>query len=497
MHTRRQFINAAAAFVAAGRLRAQNVDPAGLTLKEASEAIRTRALSPVQLTEACLNRIAVYNPKLNAFITVMKAQAMEQARALEAEQRAGRLRGPLHGIPIALKDNVDTAGVRTTAASAVFAERVPTQDAEVTRRLKEAGAILIGKLNLHEFAWGGTSATSYFGPVRNPWSLERNPGGSSGGSAAAVSAELCFGALGTDTGGSIRTPASFCSIVGFKPTYGLVSIRGIVPLVWSLDHCGPMTRRVEDAAMLLQVLAGYDRMDISSVEHAIPDYTAALRQPVSGLRIGIPRAPFFDLADEEIVAAVENAIQVLAKMTRGTREVSIPSTTGVNLPGETYAYHDEFFQRAQNLYQIPVRRNLQRGAEARAHTYVKGWRELQLLRRTIGDSFREIDVLVLPTRRRSPRTVEAALKREESDKPRNPEMENTGQFNILGLPAISIPCGFTSAGLPIGLQIVGAPFAESRVLALAHAFERVTEFHKRKPPITPDTPVPKLVTEDN
>jgi len=200
---------------------------AGLTLAEASARLRTGAVTSVDLVNACLARIDVYNPKINAFITVTREQALARARALDAEQRAGKVRGPLHGIPIALKDNIDTAGVRTTAASAVFDDRVPTDDAEVTRRLAAAGAIVVGKTNLHEFAFGGTSATSYYGPVRNPWALERNPGGSSGGSAAAVATDLCYGALGTDTGGSIRTPASYCSVVGLKPTYGLVSIRGI------------------------------------------------------------------------------------------------------------------------------------------------------------------------------------------------------------------------------------------------------------------------------
>ena len=240
--TRRGFTLTLAGAIAA---RAQSSgDLTDLTLAEASARIRARSVTPTQLTEACLERIASYNPKLNAFITVMRDEALREARDLEAEQRAGKFRSPLHGIPVALKDNIDTAGVRTTAASAVFDERVPEQDAEVTRRLKEAGAVLIGKTNLHEFAMGGTSATSYFGPVRNPWSLDRSPGGSSGGSAAAVSAGLCFGALGTDTGGSIRIPAAFCGIVGLKPTYGLVSIRGIIPLTLSLDHCGPITRTV-------------------------------------------------------------------------------------------------------------------------------------------------------------------------------------------------------------------------------------------------------------
>src|SRR5580704_4960082 len=270
MITRRGFTLSVMGAVAA--LADSSEDLSRLSLAEASARIRARTLTPTQLTEACLARIQTYNPKLNAFITVLREQALIQARELEAEQRSGRWRSPLHGIPIALKDNIDTAGVRTTAASAVYDDRVPDADAEVTSRLKAAGAVLIGKTNLHEFAMGGTSATSYFGPVRNPWALDRNSGGSSGGSAAAVAADLCFGALGTDTGGSIRTPASFCGIVGLKPTYGLVSIRGIIPLTVSLDHCGPLTRSVEDAALILNVLAGYDKLDIASVQHAAEDY---------------------------------------------------------------------------------------------------------------------------------------------------------------------------------------------------------------------------------
>lgn len=492
--SRRTFLATSAA--ACVPLRAQAGDPAAWTLAQAAAAIRGRTVRPTQLVEACLKRIEIYNPKLNAFITVLKTQALDAAREAERELAAGRSRGPLHGIPIALKDNIDTAGIRTTAASAVYADRVPSEDAEVARRLKQAGAILIGKLNLHEFANGGTNAASYFGPVRNPWALERHPGGSSGGSAAAVSADLCYGALGTDTGGSIRTPASFCSIAGLKPTYGLVSIRGIIPLVWSLDHCGPMTKTVEDAALMLQALAGYDRLDISSVDRPIPDYAAALRQPVSGLRIGVARVPFFDHLEDDIAQALEEAIRVIGKLTRETREALLPATRAAQLDGEMYAYHKELFEQSAGLYQIPTRRNLQRGGEARAAAYVRGWREVQLLRRTVADSFRDVDLVVLPTRRRTPRTIEAAIKREETEKPRNPEPDNTGPFNVLGLPAISLPCGFTKTGLPIGLTIAGPPFGEERVLALAHAYERATEWHARKPPLKPDMPVPPIQRDE-
>jgi aspartyl-tRNA(Asn)/glutamyl-tRNA(Gln) amidotransferase subunit A len=470
---------------------------AALTLADASARIRAGTVSSTELVTACLARIDIYNPKVNAFITVTRDAALAQAKVLDDERRAGRLRGPLHGIPIALKDNIDTAGVRTTAASAVFDDRVPTEDAEVARRLAAAGAVVVGKANLHEFAFGGSSATSYYGPVRNPWALERNPGGSSGGSAAAVATDLCYGALGTDTGGSIRTPASYCSVVGLKPTYGLVSIRGIIPLTLSLDHCGPITRTVMDAAMMMNVLAGYDRLDIASVEHPAEDYVAALAQPVDGFRIGIARAPFFDLLDADVARVVDEALRVVATLTRRMSDTMLPSTRDITLGAETFAYHEESIGRAPGRYMIPTRRSLQSGASAKAGEYVRSRWRLELLRRTIDDAFRDVDLVVLPTRRRTPRTVDASIKREETDVPRNPELENTGAFNAYGIPAISVPCGFTSKGLPVGLMIAGPRFSEGKVLALARAFEQATEFHTKKPPIHPDTLVPPLAATDD
>src|SRR2546422_10001538 len=450
---------------------------AGLTLSEASARIKAGTVPSTELVNACLSRIDLYNPKVNAFITITRDLALMQAKALDAEQRAGRLRGPLHGIPIALKDNIDSAGVRTTAASAVFDDRVPTEDAEVARRLGAAGAVVVGKTNLHEFAFGGTSATSYYGPVRNPWALERNPGGSSGGSAAAGATDLCYGALRTDTGGAIRTPASYCSVVGLKPTYGLVSIRGIIPLTLSLDHCGPITRSVMDAAMMLNVLAGYDRLDIASVEHPTEDYVAALKQPVSGFRIGIARAPFFDLLDADVATVIDDALRVLAKLTSGMTDTMLPTTRDITLPGETYAYHEEMFNRMSGRYMIPTRRSLPNGANAKAAAYIQGRWRLELLRRTIDDAFRGVDLVVLPTRRRTPRTVDASIKREETHVPRNPELENTGAFNVYGIPAISVPCGFTSKGLPVGLMIAGPRFSEGKVIALALEVEQASEYH--------------------
>jgi aspartyl-tRNA(Asn)/glutamyl-tRNA(Gln) amidotransferase subunit A len=482
---------------AATMLAQDSEDVTALTLTEISARIRARTVTPTQLVRACLSRIEIYNPKINAFITVLREQALAEARELDEEQKAGKFRSALHGIPIALKDNIDTAGIRTTAASAVFDNRFPKEDAEVARRLKLAGAIDIGKANLHEFAFGGTSATSYFGAVRNPWALDRATGGSSGGSAAAVSTCLCFGALGTDTGGSIRTPASWCGVVGLKPTYGLVPIRGIVPLAVSLDHCGPITRTVEDAALMLNYLAGYDRLDITSVEHAREDYVAEMNQPVGNLRLGIPRAPFFDWCDPDIARAVEEAIKLLSSLTKGAKDVVLPAVDNISLNGETYAYHEEYYTREAGRYMLPTRRALEHGGDAKAAEYIRSRWRLEMLRRTIDDTFMDFDLVVLPTRRHTPRTIDAAIKREENEKPRNPELENTQAFDYYGVPAISIPCGFTANKLPIGLMIAGPRFSEGRVLALARAYQQATDWHKQRPALKPDTLVPKLADVDD
>lgn len=482
---------------AAAMLAQDGEDVTSLTLTEVSARMRARSVTPSQLVTACLQRINTYNPKLNAFITVLHDQALADAKQLDAEQRAGKFRSALHGIPIVLKDNIDTAGIRTTAGSAVFDDRFPKEDAEVARRLKAAGAIVMGKANLHEFAMGGTSATSYFGPVRNPWALDRTTGGSSGGSAAAVATDLCFAALGTDTGGSIRTPSSYCGVVGLKPTYGLVPIRGIVPLTLSLDHCGPIVRSVDDAALMLNYLAGYDKLDITSVEHPREDYVGAMKQPVGNLRLGIPRAPFFDWCDADISKAVEQAIQLLGTLTKGAKDVVLPSVAEIHLNGEAYAYHEEYITKDANRYMLPTRRSLQEAGNAKVGEYVRSRWRLEQLRRTIDDSFSTFDLVVLPTRRHTPRTIDAALKREENEKPKNPELENTQAFDYYGIPAITVPCGFTSAKLPIGLMIAGPRFSEGKVLALARAYQQATDWHKQQPPLRPDTAVPKLADVDD
>src|SRR6202045_4857132 len=317
-----------------------------LTIREVADLVRKKKVSPMELTTACLARIDRFNPLLNAFITITAESALEQAREAEAEVKQGKWRGPLHGVPIALKDLFDTAGVRTTGASGVFKDRIPTEDAEVARRLKAAGAVLLGKTNMQEFAFGGTSIVSYFGAVPNPWDLSHIAGGSSGGSAAALAAELCYGALGSDTAGSVRLPAAHCGIVGLKPTYGLVSARGVIPLSWSLDHVGPMARTVADTALLLQVIAGYDPQEITSEEMKVPDYAQALRANVSSMRIGMPREFFFADLDPDIEVAMKDAVSVLEKLTAGVPEVALPASTMETLrdvvrAAEAFAYHRE------------------------------------------------------------------------------------------------------------------------------------------------------------
>ena len=467
-------------------------DVTSLTLAEASELVRRRKVSPVELTRACLARIERLNPVLNAFITVTSDDSLAEARQAEGEIQRGRWRGPLHGIPIALKDLFDTARVRTTAGSAVFKDRVPTQDAEVVRRLKAAGAVLLGKTNMVEFAYGGNAVVSHFGAVHNPWSLERNPGGSSSGSGAAVAASLCYGALGSDTAGSIRMPASICGIVGLKPTYGLVSNRGVIPLSWSCDHVGPMTRTVEDNAVLLQVIAGYDPADTSSVRMNVPDYRSGLNNASSRFRVGVPRGFFFDDLDPEFGAAIENALAVLAKITAGVRDVVLPSppdkqesVRAAVRAAEAYLYHTEWVTKAPELYQPETLQRVRTGANVTASAYIQGQRDLAQARRAIEQIFETIDVLVTPTTPVPPPTL-AELSKDVSTSLRlgASYIRNTSPFNVFGIPAISIPCGFTTGGLPIGLQISGPNGGEARVLQLAAAYERATDWHRRTPRVS-------------
>jgi aspartyl-tRNA(Asn)/glutamyl-tRNA(Gln) amidotransferase subunit A len=385
--SRREFVatSIGAAISSALPTFAASQDLATLTLSQAAGLIRRRDLSPVDLTQACLKRIDQYNPSINAFITITREQALAAAREMEAEQKSGKWRGPLHGIPIALKDNIDTAGIRTTAASGVFKDRVPAEDAEVVVRLKKAGAILMGKLNLHEFALGGTSAVTYFGAVHNPWALDHVPGGSSGGSAAAIAADLCPGTLGTDTGGSIRIPSSYCGVVGFKPTYGRVSNRGVIPMAWTFDHVGPICKTVEDAALLLGSIAGYDPLDPSSVDTPTVDYSRAIRTPTSKLRVGVPAATFFDNLDAEVARAVGTALDVIRKLAASVQDVEIPAAGNIadTWNPEIYAYHTPWITTTPELYQTGTRTLIQRAGEGKSATYAQARHQVDVVRREI------------------------------------------------------------------------------------------------------------------
>jgi aspartyl-tRNA(Asn)/glutamyl-tRNA(Gln) amidotransferase subunit A len=502
--SRREFVALAAGTAAAAFTRSTFAatgsaeELTGFTLAEAAARVRSGAVTATELTEACLARIAIYDPKLDAFITVMKSQALAQARQLDAEQQAGKLRGPLHGVPIAIKDIIDTAGTRTTGGSALFEDRVPAEDATVVARLVAAGAVIIGKTNTQEFAMGG-GETSFFGPSRNPWNLAHNTGGSSSGSGAALAAFLAYGALGTDTGGSVRMPASYCGIVGLKATYGLVPIRGIMPLTLSLDHCGPMTRTVEDTAIMLNVMAGYDRRDITSVQHEREDYVAQLSQPISTVRLGTP-ASYFDGLHPEVEKAVTDAVAELGKMTAGVTDATLPGVShlaNVGGLGETFAYHEPFFTRAPGRYMLPERRRLQATMDnpPKATDYIRAKWELETLRRQIDDAFAGFDLVVLPTQKILPPLLDELIERAHSTEPSNPRIvSNCSPFNIMGLPAVSIPCGFSKSGLPIGLMIAGPMFSEGKVLAVAQAYEKATQWHLRKPPLTPATPVPSVIS---
>ncbi len=507
------FTSLAAAVLPHRRLAA--ADPASddtlanLSLTEASARLQNRTVTSVQLTQAMLHRIKIYNPKVNAYITVLETESLAQAAALDAELKAGHSRGPLHGIPIAMKDNIDTAGIRTTAASPMFKDRIPTADAAIVERMRAAGVVLLGKLNLHEFAVGCTGDVSYFGPTRNPWALDRVSGGSSAGSGAALASDLCFGALGTDTGGSIRVPASWCGVVGLKPTVGLVSIRGIIPCSAPLDHCGPMARTVEDAALMLNSMTGYDPGDIYSVEHPREDYIQGMRQPVKSFRLGLPQS-FYDHIEPEVEPSIRAAIEVLSSLTAGVTShaplLSVPLT--ISDLGEPEAYHEELVRQYGANYMPPTRNRMRAsgapvtGPAATAAESGRAHEHLATMRRTIDASFKDFDLVIVPTVRYLPPKINASLAQEMAGNARKMKVYeffegsspcgNTSPFDGYGIPAISIPCGFSKSGMPIGLMIAGPHFSESKVLALAYAFQQATDWHKRRPALTPNTPVPPI-----
>ncbi len=443
--------------------------------------IRRKEVSPVDLTRDCLDRIEKLNPALNAFITVTAEAAMAAARAADAEIVRGRWRGPLHGIPVAIKDLIDTAGTLTTAASAMHQNRVPAEDADVVRRLRRAGAVILGKNNLHEFAYGGSSLVSFFGDVHNPWNKAHITGGSSGGSAAAAAAGLCYAAIGTDTAGSIREPAALCGCVGIKPTYGRVSCRGVIPLSWSLDHIGPLAASVGDAATVLQAIAGYDALDIFSVDVAVSDYVSGIGEGAKALRVGVPRQHFFDDLHDEVRSAVEQALVVIRTLVASVLELNIevPTNRNVQAP-ESYAYHAENIARAPELYQPETLRRIRTGEKISAAEYIQGRHEQERERRRALQFFSDVDLLITPTTPIPAPAIADLRKNPEALRPAELVLlRNTRPFNVWGLPTISVPCGFTKSGLPIGLQIAGSHWREDLVLRLAYAYEQNTEWHLR------------------
>ena len=467
------------------------VDLTTLTIAEAARRMGRQELSPVELTQAALERISALNPRLNAFITVLADQASAAANAAEREMLSGQRRGPLHGIPIALKDLCATKGVRTTSGSKILQDYIPMEDATIASRLAEAGAILLGKLHMNEFAYGPDGDNVHYGRARNPWHLECLTGGSSSGSGAAVAASLCLGALGTDTGGSIRIPSALCGIAGIKPTYGRVSRYGITPLCWSLDHAGPMAKTVEDVALLLQAMAGHDAQDPGSAQRPVPDYAAALSGEVHGLRLGIPREYFFDMLDPEVEGAVHQAIEVMRGLGAALHQVSWPSLRYATLAAliivlaEASAFHDAWIRARPQDYHPEIALRLKWGLLLPASAYLKAQRLRVLMCREAAQLWRQVDVLVTPaTMMAAPHPGEMHIHiGDRQMSTREAMLRLMRPFNLTGLPAMSVPCGFTSTGLPIGLQLAGKPFDEATVLRVAHAYEQHTDWHRRQPPV--------------
>ncbi len=480
-----------------------------LTIHELSERFRRREVTPSEAAQAYLARIEALDPQVKAYLTVTREQALRQAAEADARFRAGTPRGPLDGVPIAVKDVLCTRGIRTTCGSKILDGFVPPYDATVVARLLDAGVVLLGKLNMDEFAMGSSTENSGFFATRNPWDLTRVPGGSSGGSAAAVAADMAAAALGTDTGGSIRQPAAFCGDVGLKPTYGRVSRYGLVAFASSLDQIGPVTKDVQDAALMLQAIAGHDPMDSTSVDLPVPDYRALLGRGVEGLRIGIPAEYFIEGLDPEVEAAVRAAIQTLEKLGARTEPVSLPHSeyglaayyliapaeASSNLARYDGVKYGLRAPRARDLIEMysrtraagfgaEVKRRIMLGAYALSAGYYdayygKAQRVRTLVRRDFVQAFGRIDVIAAPT------TPGVAFKFGEKEDPLQMYLNDvfTIPVNLAGLPGLSVPAGFTMAGLPIGLQLIGRAFDEATLLRVAHAYERATTWRERKPPL--------------
>jgi aspartyl-tRNA(Asn)/glutamyl-tRNA(Gln) amidotransferase subunit A len=465
-----------------------------LTIAELVAKIKGKEVSPVELTEAALAQADRLQPRLNSFITILHEQARRQAREQEAALMRGQYRGPLHGIPIGIKDNIATAGIRTTVGSKVLAEHVPSEDAYVVSRCKEAGAIIIGKENLEEFAAGSTSNNLHYGAVHNPWNLDHIPGGSSGGGGANVAACVTFASLGTDLGGSVRGPANFCGVVGLKQTFGRVSQRGLLVTSFNGDHIGPITRSVRDSALLLQALAGYDPLEPSTVPVPVPDFSALLGRELRGLRMGIPTNYYFDLIDPQVETAVRQAISALENLGVEAREVALPSMRyagALRIAGmaDSVVTHEPYLATHRHDYGPTVLYRTLAGQFVLGRDYSKALKVQRLIKEEYARVLQDVDVLVTPAAPVAAWRIdtETVVLHGTTYAVRGPGAGMTARCtspsNATGLPAMSIPCGFTSAGLPIGLQLIGRPFDEARLFQIAHGYEAVSPSRNRRPPL--------------
>ncbi len=460
------------------------------SLTEAADKVRSREVSPVDLVQATLARIHATDGVLRSYISVFEEQALQVAKAAEIMAQAGHDLGPLHGVPIALKDNVAVRGSRTTAGSKVLADWLPDTDATITQRLRRAGAILIGKTNMHEFAWGGTSANPHYGAVRNPWNTERFPAGSSGGSGVAVAARSCYGAVGTDTGGSIRLPAAINGVVGIRPTYGRISNHGIIPLAWSMDTAGPMTRTVQDCALMFGVMAGHDSQDPASAARACPDYSAALNDGVRGLRIGVVPGYFFHHLQPPVHDAVRAALTTFQDLGAQLVDVDIENIHG-NISAqltiesaEPSTYHQRWLRERPQDYGDDVRTLLEVGELLLATHYLQAQRYRTLLRNEFLAAFRKVDVFVCPTLPFTATPLGATtvvIENGVEEDMLSAIMQFTGVPSLTGLPSLNVPCGFDADGMPIGMQLIGRPFDEALLFRMGHAYQSATPFHLRAP----------------
>jgi len=462
-----------------------------LTIARIAPLIRRKQISPVELTECFLERIKRLQPKLNAFITVTADLARKQARQAEREILRGRYRGPLQGIPLSLKDLFYTAGTRTTAGSKILRNFVPGENAVVVERLFDAGAVLLGKTNLHEFAYGVTNNNPHYGPVHNPWDLERVSGGSSGGSAVAVSAALGIASLGTDTGGSIRIPSAACGVVGLKPTRGLVPLQGVIPLAFSLDHVGPICRCVEDAALMLEVIASPADRGSPNRPRGGRSFSRRLHRGVKRIRVGIPRQYFFDRLNKHVRGYVLTACAILHQLGAELREVEFRGMkdaaplVGVITVGEALSYHWKWLESRAKAYGADVRERMEANRSQRTIEYLQAQEKRRMYTQAFVKVFESVDVVAAPTLPVLP----PLIGQKEIDWGRTKEdvraalLRMTRPGNLTGLPAISLPCGFTADNLPVGLQLIGRPYDEANLLRVAYAFERATPWHKMFPPL--------------